>query len=272
MTNFQVEEQAKNRKQLVDQAINLAMQNKWDDAAKVNRQILDSYPKDVDAYNRLGRSLTELGRYREAKDAYTRAVELDPLNAIAQKNLSRLSALSVETAPKPAPGKVDPRFFIAETGKTGVASLVRTAGRQVLAKLAVGDQVHLKPEGRALYVANAKEEMLGQVEPKLSQRLIDLMKGGNHYAAAIMSISDSDVKVIIRETYQDPSQSGKVSFPTKGDVSAVRPYIKETLIKYGSEEEDEEDEAAEERDFATEGEDIDEPVDAAEFEDEQSGD
>src|SRR5512146_1490825 len=100
MTNFQVEERAKLKKHWVDQAIALAMQNKWEEAVGGNQTILDLYPNDVDAYNRLGRALTELGRYGEAREAYSKAVKIDPLNAIAQKNLSRLSALSVQTAPK----------------------------------------------------------------------------------------------------------------------------------------------------------------------------
>lgn len=267
MTNFQVEERAKQRKHWVDQAIALAMQGKWEEAIGVNQSILEIYPNDVDACNRLGRALTELGRFREAKDAYSRAVAIDPLNAIAQKNLARLSAVSAETAERPVREKVDARFFIAESGKTGVANLFRTAGRDVLARMAVGDQVYLHPEGRALYVRNARGETLGQVEPKLSQRLIDLMKGGNRYAAAVMSLEDHGVKIIIRETYQDPSQAGKLSFPTKGEPTGVRPYIKDTLIRYEADEEEEE--SLEEPDFEADLESADEPGDTTEFEEER---
>jgi len=271
MTNFQVEERAKLRKHWVDQAIALATQSRWDDAINVNRTILDLYPNDVDAYNRLGRALTELGRFREAKDAYSRAVAIDPLNAIAQKNLARLSALTVESAPRPVREKVDARFFIAEAGRTGVANLFRTAGRDVLAKMAVGDQVYLHPEGRALYVRNARGETLGQVEPKLSQRLIDLMKGGNRYAAAVMSLEDNGVRIIIRETYQDPSQAGKLSFPTRGEAPGVRPYIKDTLLRYESEEEEEEAFEEPELDAEAEIESAEDPGETTEFEEEQSG-
>lgn len=267
MMNFQTEERAKLKKHWVDQAIALAMQNKWEEAVNVNQTILDLYPNDVDAYNRLGRALTEMGRFREARDAYSRAVAIDPLNAIAQKNLARLSAVSVETAPRPVREKVDARFFIAETGKTGVATLVRAAGRELLAKMAVGDQVYLHPEGRVLYVRNARGENLGQVEPRLSQRLIDLMKGGNQYAAALMSVENGTVRIIIRETYQDPSQAGKVSFPTRGEAAAVRPYIRETILRYEAEEEEEEGAEGVE----LEGAETEDLTEATEFEEERGG-
>lgn len=270
MTNFQVEEQARNKRQLTEQAINLAKQNKWEEAIRVNQQLLERYPGNVDALNRLGRALNELGRYREARDAYNQAVAIDPLNSIAQKNLARLSTLTVETATPPAPDRVDPQFFIAEMGKTGVATLAKRAAHDLLAQMVVGDRVSLQPEGRALYVKNDRGEVLGQVEPRLSQRLIDLMKGGNQYAAAIMSVQDGNVKVFIREVYQDPRQAGKVSFPTKGDVAAIRPYIKDTLLKYGSEEDEEEEEVTEEGEFGADGEEVEEPVETTEFEDERA--
>lgn len=240
MTQYQPEDGAKLKRRWVEQAVSLAMQNRWEDAIGANRRILEQFPNDVDAHNRLGRSLMELGRYREARESYSRAAKLDPHNAIAQKNLARLSILREEEAPEKAHEQVDPRLFIAETGKTGVTTLVRAAPRETLAKMVVGDKVYLKPEGRALIVQNASGGYLGYVEPRLSQRLIDLMRGGNRYAAALMSMDENNVRVIIREVYQDPSQSGKVSFPTTGpEAMGVRPYIKETLVRYGEEEEEE---------------------------------
>lgn len=241
MTQYQPDDGAKLKRRWVEQAVSLAMQNRWEDAVDANRRILEQFPNDVDAHNRLGRALTELGRYGAARDSYSRALGLDPHNTIAQKNLTRLSVLSEEKAPSKAREQVDPRLFIAETGKTGVTTLLRVAPRETLATLTVGDKVYLKPEGRALTVRNASGDYLGQVEPRLSQRLIDLMKGGNRYAAALMSMDENNVRVIIREVYQDPSQSGKVSFPTKGsETVGIRPYTKESLVRYEEEEEEEE--------------------------------
>jgi len=87
-------------------------------------------------------------------------------------------------------------------------------------------------------VENAQGEYLGEVEPKLGMRLIKLIEGGNRYAAAIATLARDDVRIIIKETYQHPSQVGKLSFPaTTGE--AFRPYIKEGLVRTDADEEEE---------------------------------
>lgn len=273
MAGYQIEDRAKHRKAWVDHAIQLAMQNKWGEAVEVNRRIIESFPGDSDltgpAYNRLGRALRELGKYGESRDAYRRAVEIDPNNAIARKNLASLESLDVESASAEAVGKVDARLFIAESGKSGPATLVAVHDRSVIAKMAVGDQVSLEPEGRALYARNARGETLGQVEPRLAQRLIDLMNGGNKYAAALMSVDETAPRLIIHETHQDPSQAGKVSFPTRGDASpAVRPYTKESLLKYSDYDEDDDDADAEHEMMSETDAESEESLEPSEFEDE----
>jgi tetratricopeptide (TPR) repeat protein len=240
MASFQLEDRSKLRRHMVEQAIQLAMQSRWDEAVKINQTLLESFPNDVDSLNRLGRALTEMGQYADARQSYQRAVELDPNNTIAQKNLARLSTLNVEAETDAAREKVDLQLFIAETGKSGVTNLSRLADRTTIARMAVGDQVYLHADGRSLQVKNARGEVLGYVDPKIAQRLIDLMTGGNQYAAAIMSLDDPGVRVIIRETFQHPSQLGKVSFPSRGpDASAIRPYIKDSLLKYDVDDDDE---------------------------------
>jgi hypothetical protein len=235
---FAADDRTRLRRQRAEQAIQLAMQGQWEEAANVNRIIIDVFPNDVDAYNRLGKALTELGRYAEAREAYGKALGLDPHNSIAQKNLARLSSLGEVAAPRAEAGtKLSPQLFISETGKTGVTALVRPAA-EVAARLTAGDEVFLRRQDSALMVENAQGEYLGEVEPKLSLRLIKLIEGGNRYAAAIASLTRENVRIIIKETYQHPSQAGKLSFPaTTGEV--FRPYIKEGLVRTDTDEEEE---------------------------------
>jgi len=269
MGQYRTEERTKVKRRLVERAIQAAMQSRWTEAIDANREILELYPQDVDALNRLGRALMELGRYGEARAAYSRAAEIDPNNSIAHRNLARLSTLSEEVAPAPVAERVDPRLFIAETGKSGVTTLVRPADRATLAKMSVGDQVYFRIDGRALLVTNGRGEYLGQVEPKLAQRLIELMRGGNRYAAGLMSIEDSTLKIIVKEIYQDPSQIGKVSFPSKGpEAAAIRPYIKVGLLREEIEEEEESEEAEAGFGLEHEGEELAEEIEPT-FEEEE---
>ena len=228
---YQEEEQVRLRRQRSKQAIALAMQGRWREAVAANQEIIASFPNDVDAYNRLGRAYIELGEYSPAKEAYGRAIELDPYNVIAQRNLRRLSYLGEAVVGSEADSdRAEPQHFIEETGKAGVVNLYHLAPRETLARMVAGDKVYLKVDGSGLTVENARGEYLGQVEPKHGQRLIKLMEGGNQYTAAIVSSAEDRVLVIIREVYQDPSQAGLLSFPPKGGES-LRPYLSDKMLR-----------------------------------------
>ena len=238
---YQPEEKARLRRELTERAIRLALESKWEEAADANQRLLSAVPRDLNALNRLGKALSELGRYAEAKAAYKDALEIDPTNNIARKNLERLAQLSEEaTGPQPSNERIDPRLFIEETGKTGFTDLVDVAGRDVLARLTAGDQVYLDRESSLLYVRNGAGVRIGRIEPRLANRLIKFMDAGNQYAAGITELNDHQVRLIIRETFQHPSMFGKVSFSTLqvpgGEL--VRGYIKDTMLRRDLDEEE----------------------------------
>jgi tetratricopeptide (TPR) repeat protein len=228
---YHEEEQVKLRRQSSKNAITLAMEGRWREAVAANRSIIENFPNDVDARNRLGRACMELGDYAEARDSYMRALELDPYNAIAKKNVERLAKLD-EHAPglEPEARAIEPHHFIEEVGKAGVVTLHNLALPQIRAKMVAGDQVYLKIKGASLTVENGHSEYLGEVDYKYAQRLIKLMEGGNKYSAAIVSSSDNTITVIIRETYQDPSQAGRLSFPRR-TTDEPRSYASDRMLK-----------------------------------------
>ncbi len=244
------EERAKFRRLNTEQAINFARQSKWTEAVEVNERLIQVFPNDADALNRLGKALTELGRYPEALDAYDRALATDPTNTIAQKNVARLRTLKEDGVTPPVQQKYDPALFIEEPGKTAVTTLVNVATADVLAPMAAGDQLTLKVDGSIIEARDPRDQLIGQLEPKITLRLLPLISTGNEYAAAITSIDGHQVRVIIRETYQHPENSSKVSFPTAVGAEGVRPYMRDSILRY--ELEDDEDEFGEEGDYGTE--------------------
>ena len=236
---YQEEGQARLRRLRSKQAIILAMQGRWREAVEANQSLIESFPSDVDAYNRLGRAYMELGEHSRARETYSRAIELDPYNTIAEKNLRRLSHLGgVMIGSEGDAEEVDPRHFIEETGKAGVVNLHHLAPPEVLARMVAGDKVYLKISGANLVVEDGRGEYIGQVEPKHAQRLIKLMGGENKYTAAIISSKEDMVTVIIREVYQDPSQSGRLSFPPR-DFETIRSYIGDRMLRRELESEEE---------------------------------
>jgi len=231
MMTYRQDNQVKSRRQRSKQAIDLAMQGRWQEAATVNQGLLESFPEDVDAYNRLGRAYMELGEYLKAKVAYERALQSDPYNPIAKKNLSRLAHLG--DAPAAAGGdaaRVELQDFVGETGKVGVVNLCHLAPPGARVKMVAGDRVYLKIDGAGLVVENSRGEYLGQVEPEAGQRLIRLTQGGNRYTVAVLSSMEEMMTVIIREAYQHPAMAGRLSFPAR-DAERMRPHFGDRILR-----------------------------------------
>ena len=187
------------KQQRSKQAIDLAMQGRWQEAVSVNKEIIENSPDDVDTYNRLGRAYMELGSYAQAREAYSRAVVLDPYNAIAKKNLHRLSYLKEPVEAEMETDKVEPHHFIEEIGKAGVVSLYDLAPKEIRARMVAGDKVLLRVDGARLIIENRRGEYLGRVDPKHAQRLARLILGGNQYNAAVVSSTVDMMTIIIRE-------------------------------------------------------------------------
>jgi tetratricopeptide (TPR) repeat protein len=249
------------------QAIALAMEGRWREAVAANKGIIENYPDDIDAYNRLGRAYMELGEYELSRIAYSRAREMDPYNSIAEKNLRRLSHLGETVIISNEESRpVEPQVFIEETGKAGVVSLYRLAPQQVLAGTDAGDKVNLKIDGLRLVVEDGHGQYLGEVDPKHSQRLIKLMRGGNEYAANVISSSDEMLAIIIRETYQHPSQEGYLSFPSKG-FGSLRSYVSDKILRRQLEY----DESASDADYLAAGEEDSDLLGGESADDEDGG-
>jgi len=240
------------RRQLAEAAIAHATRGEWEDAVTANRELLELGP-DIDANNRLGKALAELGRHPEALQAYEEALERDATNRIAQRNIERLRLLMAAKRPaangKRRPDKAPATLFIEEMGKTGRARLINLAAPRVLAPLSPGDAVTLEVDGDEL-VARVGNGSIGSVEPRIAARLLKLIAAGNRYDAAITTIHEAggEVLIMIREVFTHPANFGKVSFPTQGSAApGIRPYIKGSALRYDDEDEVEEaDEDSEE--------------------------
>jgi tetratricopeptide (TPR) repeat protein len=231
------EDKARIWRNKIQEAIKLANENRWQEAVAANESIIEVFPTDVDAYNRLGRAYMELGNYKKAKESYSKSLELSPNNTIARKNLERLALLNgVNITKNEQRRKLPPSAFIAEIGKAGMVNLIELAPQNVLVKMTPGEQVFLKLRNQDTIVENYKNEYIGLVEPEHGLRLAKLIKGGNQYIAAIVSMDNGRVKVIVRETFQHPSQNGKLSFPVK--VAESYAHVKDSLLRHGVGEEE----------------------------------
>ncbi len=237
---------------LADPAIQAALESDWSRAAELNKQILDASPEDVEARNRYGRALLELGRLEEARAAYQEVLKAFPHDPIALRQVARAGILIDEKRkPDPTRSKTQTRLFIEDMGKTGILRLVNPAPANVLARYSPGAEAELREQEGLLAVHANDGMLLGFLEPKVGRRLLDLIKTGNEYVVAIVTNDQANPRVAIREVAQSSANADRISFPGhhRPVETKERAYIKGTFFRYGEgdleTEDEEEDETAE---------------------------
>lgn len=218
-------------------AVNKALQGHWEEAKTINKSIIELYPDDVSAHNRLAKALTKLGEYEEARKTYEQVLSLDPGNVIAKRNVQRLSYLKAEDGKGPQRGinTSIPLFFLEEAGKSRIVNLYNLAWQDKLVGMSAGDQVCLEIKGQTLSVVDNSGEYIGEIDPRIGSRLIGLIKGGNQYKAAIANMNSDQVRVMIREISCYPDLAGSLSFPPRANEEP-KP-LRDTMFKYDYESE-----------------------------------
>ena len=231
----------KNRDDMVKKAVSLATHGQWHEAVLINKSILAEFPSDLEACNRLGKALAEIGRIGEAKDMFKRALQVSPHNTIAEKNLGRLMQMdeNVNRLQNNSSNTMHTRNFIEESGKASVTSLINLSPSKALMQIAPGHRLELIVDEDRLLVKTTSGKQLGQIEPKLASRLLRLINGGNKYVGTATSIGENELVIIIKETYQHPSQIGTQSFTLKSG-NGYRSYLPLSPLGYELQEENSE--------------------------------
>jgi tetratricopeptide (TPR) repeat protein len=214
VTLQQGEDRTRLGRKLGQEAVALAVQGRWEEAVAANRAIVERFPDEVAACNRLGRALIELGRFAEAAEAYQMALGIDPGNSIATKNVERLKtwANAGQLAPQKA-RRLGKEFFASTVGKTGIVGLTNVSALERIEEIGAGGVVALRRQGQRVYVEDDEGHLLGELEPKHGTRLAKLMQGGNEYSATVLSTGEGGTQVLVREDFQHPNQVGQASFP-----------------------------------------------------------
>ncbi len=232
---------------LSEQAITAALEAAWARASELNKKILESAPEDVEARNRLGRALLELGKLDDARATYAEVLKAEPNNPIALRNVARTATLlEHKTKQSTTKSRTQPRLFIEDMGKTGILRLINPAPLHVLSKYSPGAEAELREQEGLLAVHARDGELLGFLEPKVGRRLIDLLRTGNQYVVAMVSNDHQNPRVAIREVFQSQENAQRISFPGhhRPAETKERAYIKGTFFRFGDDEGEELEEEA----------------------------
>ncbi|OIP57374.1 MAG: hypothetical protein COX79_05045 [Candidatus Levybacteria bacterium CG_4_10_14_0_2_um_filter_36_16] len=206
---------------LKDQAIKSALENNWNDAYKINFRLLEENPEDIDTLNRLAFSLIKLSKFKQAKDAYQKVIQLDKTNPIATKNLKKLEtmskqkgskkSLSADTTNANTSMPLD-ELFIEETGKTKTVELKNVADKKSLSLLQPGDLVCLAVKRSKIFIQSYDKKYIGMLPDSIGMRLITFIKGGNEYQACIKALTEKTVIVFIKESKKMSKFKNQQSF------------------------------------------------------------
>src|SRR5687768_15365330 len=125
-------------------------------------------------------------------------------------------------------------------GNTGILRLINPAPPHILARYSPGAEAQLKEQEGLLAVHASDGELLGFLEPKVGRRLIDLIRTGNQYVAAMVSNDQANARVAIREVFQSAENASRISFPGhhRPADTKERAYIKGNFFRFGRDDED----------------------------------
>jgi hypothetical protein len=206
---------------------------------------------DVETLNRLAKAQYELGNVEFSRQIYQRVLSINENNQIAKRMISLLDHTDTR-ANKPRKF-ADMRTFVVETGKSTVttmhidqATAIAMVPGEIVEMRIVGDEASdpesekpapkktknkeieepssdssqlqtIPAEANAIDIYDAGNTLLGRLEPRLAQRIINFMRQGNKYIAVVWRVSEHYhmIDLVIRESYRNPDLTGSVSFPGK---------------------------------------------------------
>ncbi len=199
---------------LHQRAIDAALDSRWDEALKLNRQIIKVEPTNVDALNRQARVYMELGKCNMAKKYYSAALKSDPYNPIASKNLKIIKSFKPNGQSFIPNGhtKLSPSLFLQEPGKTKIVNLLRVAEPQKLSQAFCGMKVEIIIKNRRITIVDSNENYLGILPDDINYHLLRLIRGGNKYELFIKSIRVNGLSVLIKEIFRSKKFKNQPSF------------------------------------------------------------
>lgn len=226
---------------LTNQAIQTALQGNWQEAIVMNKTLVSENPADIDALNRLALAYSIVGKIKEAKSAYQKVVNIDPLNPIALRNLKKIKENKISTTPNATNPGINNRF-LEEPGKTKVVELVNIAQPKVVESLRTGVSLELSIKRLKIFALEGTQ-YIGVLPDDIARRLIKFIKAGCKYEAYVKSSTQHKVTVFITEIKKVSKYKDQPSFTTITDSPLVLEKNERVKNNHENNEEKEEEES-----------------------------
>ncbi len=228
---------------LFQQAIDAALCCNWQEAIKINEEILKNTPKDLLTLNRLIYAYTQIGKISKAKKICQTVLQIDKYNFIAQKNLDKLKSLPKKFSAEKndeTTSPLSPNLFLEEPGKTKTIQLTHPAPKNIIYRLRIGMTVNLSPKKHSIDIRSEAKTYLGDLPDDIAFRLLRFLKAGNTYHACIKNICKNSLSIFIREISRGKKFRDQPTFMTTSSGHDYSSPLK--IIKKSDKEDDDEKE------------------------------
>ncbi len=202
---------------LAREAINAAIDCEWENAVKINEEILKSNPRDIDALNRLSRAYFEIGNIEKTISYVKKALDIDPINSIAIKTMKKCDGASMGNTTHRMTSNTHPSVFLEEPGKTKYVNLVNVAKAELVSLLTPGIELNVNFHDHSASLTLQDGKYVGKLPDNIAMRLIKLSKDGYLYRVFIKRIEDQQINVFIRETSR--ADEDTPSFPSQNALA-----------------------------------------------------
>ncbi|MFZ2664509.1 MAG: tetratricopeptide repeat protein [Patescibacteria group bacterium] len=209
---------------LSKKAIEASLQLKWKEAIELNSTILKEYPNNTDAKIRLGRAYLQEKDFTKAKKMFKEVLKLDPINALALKNLE-LAKNGKSECPAGGSSHLNTKSLLKEPGTTHETKVpVKTKSIHVDDFLS-GEELPIKIKRKSIDVykiKKGKKILIGEITDNyIVQRVSHSVDKGEKVCISFVRVKDQDIWIII-----------KASAPIfKPDKLEIRPYLKKGTIE-----------------------------------------
>jgi tetratricopeptide (TPR) repeat protein len=194
-------------------AIKSAFNQNWEEAIQINNQIISQDENNIDAHLRIGLAYLQLKDYTKAKKAYSKVLEIDPINKIALDKMKLVKEKKTEDFIVP-----DSESLLKEPGNSIEANLEILTKGITSEKFKFDEDLILKVNGKAISVHkdDDKQSLINYLPDVVVKGILKAQTLKATITVKFIGGKDKKIKIIVN--------SSESVFPS--EKQDIKPYIK----------------------------------------------
>jgi len=194
-------------------AIKAAYNQNWQEAVEVNTQIINQSENNIDAHLRLGLAYLQLKDYSKAKKSYSKVLELDPINKIANDKMKLVKEKKTEEFIVP-----DSESLLKEPGNSIEANLEILTKGITSDKFKFDEELIIKISAKTISIHrnDDKQSLINYLPDHIAKGILRAKNIKAEVTAKFIGGKDKKIKVIIT--------CDESVFPS--EKQDIKPYIK----------------------------------------------